>query len=129
MAGALSNHKHELFAQGLAKGETAESAYVAAGYRPSRPHASRLATNGNVTARVAELQERAAIKVEKTVADLVSMLEEDRGLARQIEQPSAAVSAVMGMGKLLGLVKDKAEITGTFSVVHVPVPRSPLDEA
>ena len=109
---ALENRKHELFAQALAKGESASAAYVAAGYSQNDGNAIRLKGNEKVIARVSELQERAAIKVEKTVADLVSMLDEDRALARSLEQPSAAISAVMGMGKLLGLVRDKTELTG-----------------
>jgi len=113
---ALENRKHELFAQALAKGENASSAYRASGYsatgNSAEAAASRLLSDVKVQARVAELQERAAIRTEKTVADLVTMLEEDRILAREVEQPSAAISAVMGMGKLLGLVKDKTELTG-----------------
>jgi phage terminase small subunit len=112
--GALSNHKHELFAQALARGETADSAYTSAGYRENRCNASRLKANENILSRVSELQERAAIKSEKTVADLVAMLEEDRTLARTEKQSSAAVAAVMGMGKLLGHLKDKVEHSGSI---------------
>jgi hypothetical protein len=67
-----------------------------------------------VQARIGELQERAAVKVEKTVADLILMLEEDRTLARNEKQSSAAVAAVMGMGKLLGHLKDKVEHSGSI---------------
>jgi hypothetical protein len=113
---ALANHKHELFAQALAKGENATNAYKGAGYtalgNSAEAAASRLLSDVKVQTRVSELQARAAIKVEKTVADLVLMLEEDRVLARSEGQPSAAVSAVMGMGKLLGHLKDKVEHSG-----------------
>lgn len=109
---ALANHKHELFAQALAKGETADAAYVSAGYQENRHNASRLKTNETVTARVLELQERAAIKVEMTVADIVTMLVEDRALARECEQSGSAVSASMGIAKLLGHLKEKVELTG-----------------
>jgi hypothetical protein len=115
---ALSNHKHELFAQALAKGENATNAYKGAGYtalgNSAEAAASRLLSDVKVQARVAELQERAAVKVEKTVADLVVMLEEDRTLARAEKQSSAAVAAVMGMGKLLGHLKDKVEHSGSI---------------
>lgn len=113
---ALENRRHELFAQALAKGGNATSAYKDAGYsaqgNAAESAASRLLSDVKVQQRVAELQERAAVRAEKTVADLVDMLDEDRELARKLEQPSAAISAVMGMGKLLGLVKDKTELTG-----------------
>jgi phage terminase small subunit len=53
---ALKNTKHEKFASELAKGASMTAAYKAAGYKPNRQHASRLATNGDIQARVAELQ-------------------------------------------------------------------------
>jgi phage terminase small subunit len=111
---ALSNHKHELFAQALAKGETADAAYVMAGYKENRGNAATLKAKQNIADRVAELLDRAAAKTEKTVADLVIMLEEDRSLARAEKQSSAAVAAVMGMGKLLGHLKDKVEHSGSI---------------
>jgi hypothetical protein len=113
---ALSNPKHERFAQLLAKGENATAAYKAAGYsatgNSAEAAASRLLSDVKVQARISELQERAAIKVEKTAADVVRMLEEDRKLAREIQQPGAAVSASMGIAKILGLVVDRSELTG-----------------
>lgn len=109
---ALQNHKHELFAQALAKGETADAAYVSAGYRANRGNAATLKANQNVEQRVAELQERAAIKVDLTITDIVQMLNEDRALARQCEQSGSAVSATLGMAKVLGFLRDKVELTG-----------------
>jgi hypothetical protein len=38
----LPNNKHELFAQGLAKGLSADAAYQAAGYKRDRGNAARL---------------------------------------------------------------------------------------
>lgn len=114
----LSNHKHELFAQALAKGETADAAYVSAGYKRNDGNAVRLKGNERIAARVLELQERAAIKVEKTAADIVAMLEEDRELARNVEQPGAAVSASMGIAKLLGLITDKVKHEGSVNWVQ-----------
>jgi phage terminase small subunit len=70
----LVNAKHELFAQEVAKGATADAAYQAAGYRPSRAHASRLATNGSVVARIAELQAEGADKAGVTVERLAREL-------------------------------------------------------
>lgn len=56
----LKNPRHERFAQELAKGKTQTEAYVIAGYKESLPHASRLATKGNVLQRVKELKTRVA---------------------------------------------------------------------
>lgn len=71
----LTNKRHEAFAQGVAKGLTADQAYQEAGYKPSRSAASRLSTNVNIQARIAELVEagakRAEIDIERTLRELV----------------------------------------------------------
>ena len=110
----LSNAKHELFAQALAKGKTQIEAYTDAGYAPNESHASRLVTNGKVQLRVAELQERAAVRVELTVADILKEREEARqsALTAATPQSGAAVAASLGKAKLLGLAPDKVEMTG-----------------
>ena len=109
----LSNPKHELFAQHLAKGKCQSEAYALAGYAPSEPNASRLTRNDKVTARVSELQSRAAEKTETTVATIAEQLDEDRMFARSLNQASAAVAATMGKAKILGLIVEKvqAEVT------------------
>lgn len=111
---ALSNAKHELFAQALAKGKSQAEAYAAAGYAPSEPNASRLTSNDKVKARLAELQERAALRVELTVADILEELEQARqiAIAAPTPQASAMVTASMGKAKLLGMITDKGEISG-----------------
>lgn len=70
----LTNARHEAFAQGLAKGLSASEAYVAAGYKESRSAASRLSTNVNIEARVAELVGKGAAKAETTVARVLQEL-------------------------------------------------------
>jgi phage terminase small subunit len=107
---ALKNGKHELFAQGLAKGKSQAEAYEDAGYAPSEPNASRLTRNDKVRARVLELQERAAVRAEITVADIARQLDEDRAFARQNGSSAAAVAATMGLAKVLGLIVDKSDI-------------------
>ncbi|SDH08274.1 terminase small subunit [Pelagibacterium luteolum] len=64
---ALSNAKHEAFAQGMAQGMSASEAYVAAGYKESRSAASRLSTNVNIEARIAELIEQGAEKAQTSI--------------------------------------------------------------
>jgi phage terminase small subunit len=54
----LQNHRHELFAQGLVEGKTADRAYTDAGFKPSRKNASRLRAKEDIRTRVAELQNR-----------------------------------------------------------------------
>lgn len=113
---ALTNPRHERFAQELAKGKTADEAYVAAGYKPNRHNASRLKTNETITNRVAEIQERGAVRAEITIADLTQMLMEDRTGARSAEQFSAAISAVNAIAKLHGLDVNRVEHDGTITL-------------
>jgi phage terminase small subunit len=109
----LQNPKHERFAQQLAKGKTATEAYVIAGYKESRPAASRLSTNVNIQARICELQGRAADRAVVTIEDIARQLDEDRAFARECLSASASVAATMGKAKVLGLITDKQEHTGS----------------
>ena len=55
----LTNARWEAFAHALAGGASQSRAYVAAGFKPSRPAASRLAKRPVVSARVAVLKAQA----------------------------------------------------------------------
>ena len=61
----LSNTRHELFAQGLARGVKATKAYVPAGYaeNAARQNATRLARNPEIRARLQELKTATAAGV------------------------------------------------------------------
>lgn len=73
----LDNPRHEKYAQELAKGASQIDAYVAAGYARNESHASRLARNGKVAARVEELQaagaERAEIDIARVLTELAKI--------------------------------------------------------
>lgn len=124
---ALSNQRHELFAQALAKGETQADAYAAAGYKPSEPNASRLTSNDKVRARVAELQEKAASRTVITVASITERL---LAIATKAEKGNeapmlqAARASLMDAAKLNGLVIDKADSTNSsaLTVTYVNAP-------
>jgi hypothetical protein len=109
---ALKNPRHEKFAQELAQGRTADEAYAAAGYTPNRGNATRMKANESIRSRLAELQAKSADAVNMTAADIARQLDEDREFARQNGSAAAAVSATMGKAKVLGLVVDRAELTG-----------------
>jgi phage terminase small subunit len=64
---ALINHRHELFAQGLVEGKTADQAYTDAGYKPGRNNAARLRANENIQARIKELQKQGLKRHDITV--------------------------------------------------------------
>lgn len=64
----LENQRHEAFAQALAKGKTADEAYILAGYKANRGNAATLKANQSIQARVAELAKKGAHLAEITVA-------------------------------------------------------------
>src|SRR5262245_29177276 len=121
----LRNVRHENFAQELAKGKVAHEAYVLAGYRPNRGNATRLKLNEAIIARVKELIERtaanAAARAEVTVVSLLNELEDARKQAVEINQPSAAVSAIVAKAKVAGLIVDRKEVgkPGEFESMNV----------
>ena len=109
----LKNPRHESFAHELSKGKTADEAYRAAGYKPDRGHASRLAANGNICARLAELQAVGAEKAVVTIESLIAKAEAARVLAMENGQISAAVSALIAIAKLAGLWDRPAPLAQT----------------
>lgn len=120
--GVLSNARHERFAQELAKGKSASEAYAIAGYAPNQPSASRLLSNVMVQSRLAELQEKGAERALVTIESITRELDEDRELARQLEMPAAAISAVMGKAKLHGLLVDRSENVNVNHVISPDLP-------
>ena len=113
----LKSERHERYAQGLAKGKTQEEAYEEAGYKPHRSSASRLRTNANISARVSNILEKAAVRAEISVAGLTDRLMgiADKGeVLADAAGLSVARLSLMDAAKLNGLVIDKAEIDGRF---------------
>jgi phage terminase small subunit len=106
---ALSNPKHERFAQELFKGKTADEAYQNAGYQPSRKNASRLRTKEDIQRRIAEYQSASSMRVEVTVASLLQEAAEIQQAAKEAGQHSAAVAALTAKAKLAGLWVEKSE--------------------
>lgn len=126
---ALKNAKHELFAQALAKGETATDAYVAAGYKSHDGNAARMSGNERIRARVAEIQERAAIRTEITVANITERL---LAIAKKGEESadapllSVARASLMDVAKLNGMIVDKSKVEA--EIVDRRVSSEPLSE-
>jgi hypothetical protein len=100
---ALQNRRHELFAQGLVEGKTADQAYTDAGYTPNRCNASRLKSNENINLRITELQDEHRQRHDVTVDSLTDEFDENRELAFQTAQPAAANGATAGKARLHGL--------------------------
>jgi phage terminase small subunit len=109
---ALKNARHERYAQELAKGLSQADAYVQAGYRPSRSAAARLAADVNICERVAEIQGRAAVRAEITVADITDRLLKIADVAeisKEAAMLNVARASLMDAAKLNGLVIDKQD--------------------
>lgn len=115
----LSNPKHERFAQGLASGKTAEAAHADAGYRANRGNAAVLKQNQSILKRVAEIQGRAAARVEVSLASVTEALLRIAKKAEDITEPaglSVARAAQMDVAKLHGLVVEKKNLSGNIGV-------------
>lgn len=80
--------------------------------------AYELLNNGEVTVRVAQLQQEHRTKHDITVSDLLKELEEARQKALSAETPqaSAAVAATMGKARLTGLDKVVIDLTADVKV-------------
>jgi len=72
----LKNSRHEKFVQFVANGKSAAVAYVCAGYENigAKQNASRLMTNDDVKARIAELMSRAEDKADITRGEIIKIL-------------------------------------------------------
>lgn len=95
----LPNNRHELFAQGLAKGLSADAAYQAAGYKPNRGNAATLKANQSISKRVEELQAAAAAK---------TVLSRQWVIERLVENVERAMQAVP-------VLDHEGEATGEYS--------------
>ena len=107
-------------ARELAAGATVRAAMVAAGYTEKSAksglirHGRKLISpwdHPEVAAQVAEIREGARERAQITTADIVQRLEDARTGAMEDRKYSAAVSATMGMAKVLGLIADKVDMT------------------
>lgn len=104
MSGPLANARQELFAQLVAEGKPASTAYAEAGYKPNDSAASRLCGNVKVRDRIDHLLARAARRVEFTLEDAARRFDKDWKFARKEGKPSAAVAASVAKAKLFGLM-------------------------
>lgn len=87
-------------------------AAIRAGYSPktAQEQASRLLSNVMIRRVLNGAEKVQAAHCEVSIERLTEQLYEDRTLARENGQPAAAVSALMGIAKLHGLLIDKKEI-------------------
>jgi hypothetical protein len=113
----LPNTRHERFCQEIIKGQNATDAYCAAGYKAeggaARANASRLLTDANVQARIAELNAGAAEKAEISKArftkDLLRLAEKSEAMEGPAAM-SAARQCYMDAAKLNGMIVERKEM-------------------
>lgn len=103
----LSNQRHEAFAQGLAKGKSADKAHQDAGFKANRHNAAALAREQHIITRVAELQGMAAERVVIDRAWVIARLTENVERAMQ-NQPVMVGGEASGEYKYDGSVANKA---------------------
>lgn len=111
----LENSRYEIFAQNVAQGKEIAESYMLAGYKSNsndsaRAGAGKLMMKSAIVNRVREIQSKGAKRAELKVVDIIEMLMEDRKLARERNQASAAIRAVELMGKQLGMFIEKKEV-------------------
>lgn len=91
------------------------TAYNAENMKDSAIHvsASQLLRNPKVALRLEQARESAQKRHDISIGKLTDMLVETYNLAMKesVEAPAAAVSAVLAIGKLHGLIVDKKEVT------------------
>jgi hypothetical protein len=141
----LANTKHELFAQSLAKGLSADAAYQAAGCKPNRGNVIRLKANESIVKRVAEIQGKAAEKVGLTREFVVDRLMQNLERAMQAEpvrdreanltgeytyQGSVANKALELFGKQIGMFVDRRESVNTnYNISDQPTSKDEWKDA
>jgi phage terminase small subunit len=115
---ALKNIRREKFVNELVKGKSARAAYISAGYAEAK-NSSRLMSNEDVQARLAELQaeyaEKCGVSKESITAQL--QLAYDRGM--ELNQVPAAVAAARELSIIHGLRVERQEMApaGTFDAL------------
>jgi len=134
---ALQNPRHERYAQlivealnnGQPKPYSATHAYIAAGYTakdPGKPGSAQAASSRllyRVINRVRELQHIAAKNAAETVEKMARELNDIQYEARADKAHAAAVAAVLGKAKILGIVdkpqQDRIDFNTTNSMQDI----------
>jgi hypothetical protein len=106
----LDNPRHELLAQGLAKGQSQQEAFEAAGMSGKKSHASRTANLPEVKRRVQELLTDASMITKIDKAYIMSELQKTYDRATESEDYSACNKSLELLGKELGMFVDRHEV-------------------
>lgn len=111
--GALSNPKHEAFAQNIVAGLSQREAYLRAGYkaniRTAESGGSALMKMPKVSARIKEIQGRAAEETETTVSTVLAKLWAIANDAHAEKDFAAASISMERAAKVAGIWVEKTE--------------------
>lgn len=123
MSGPLRNPRHERLAQELATGKTQVEALGLAGLKRSGASGRVLVSDG-LKARVAELLSGGAERAEITVQGQIEKAERLLNKAEELDQISAAVSALTLQSRLAGFLHDKpaAPAGDTYNIAFIKAP-------
>lgn len=119
---ALTNPKHERFAQEVAAGRTASDAYRTSFGKDNRRYASELGQRPDISGRIQDIlshrandarqaAEKAAERLAVSVESLIAEAEEVRLAAMAAGQFAPAISAIKEKGILAGVRVEKREQT------------------
>lgn len=117
---ALTNARHEKFAQELAKGVSASDACRAVGIDPR--NSTRLMKNDEISRRVDELQERAVSNVLLSREWVLEQLVDNANLAKAAGDFGPSNQALNLLGKELGMFVERTENVNIEHVVSDDLP-------
>lgn len=103
------SERERLFAQGIAGGLAQSAAVRKAGYGAGMSGAE-LMTRPQVAAYIRELRDKAVVRLDYSIDNLCARLEHIAFCAIDDRQYAAAVSAVLGIAKMMGHLADRTEI-------------------
>ena len=106
--------------------EAYRRAYDAGKMKPTtiNRNAHALLVDSKIATRIGEMQSKAANEHEITIEKLTEMTMATYKMATAIENPSAAVAAVLALGKLHGLIIEKKQVNGDHRHHHTTEPLS-----
>jgi phage terminase small subunit len=114
----LNNQRHERFAQLIAQGKSATSAYIEAGYETggAAAHGARLVAKDNVADRIQYLKQQAAQKAVVTAQMALEQLAIEMAGTGPDTSSGARTKAAELILKYHGAFTERTEQTGTVTI-------------
>ena len=101
----------------MAQGKTSDASHTEAGYKPNRKNATRLKSNKDIQARIAELQSRVVDNIVLSRQWVLDRLIENAKGALADKDRGAANRALELLGKDIGMFVERSEhLVGHFTL-------------